>query len=102
MTTGIATAVILGALVSTAYGALFHLIMGGNFRQMINYLAAAWIGFVLGHFIGQIIGFESYKLGTVYLASASIGSCILLALTRAFEAPVVSAVEQTPSDPLQL
>lgn len=101
MTTGIATAVILGALLSTAYGALFHLIMGGNFRQMLNYLAAAWVGFILGHFIGQLIGFEFYKLGTVYLASASLGSCILLALTRAFEVPSVPIMEQTPADPLQ-
>ena len=102
MTTGIATALILGVLVSTAYGALFHLIMGGNFRQLTNYILASWVGFIVGQFLGQAIGFEAFKLGTVHLATATIGSCLLLAVTRGLEQRPVPVVEAPPSDPFHL
>jgi hypothetical protein len=73
-----ASSVVLGFLLATAYGAGFHLLLGGPSRRILLYVAAAWIGFVLGHFIGDMVNLELLKLGTLHLLSASLGAWIAL------------------------
>lgn len=76
--TVVASGVILGFLLATAYGAGFHLLLGGPARRIILYLAAAWIGFIIGHFIGDLINLELLKLGALHLFSASLGAWLAL------------------------
>jgi hypothetical protein len=71
---GTATGLVLGFLLATAYGAAFHLLLGGPPRKLVLYVLAAWVGFVLGHFVGDFLGFELLKLGVVHLFSASLGA----------------------------
>lgn len=71
---GTASSLILGVLVATAYGAAFHFIVGGPARRMIFYVFAAWIGFALGHILGNALTIDVFKLGALNLFSASIGS----------------------------
>ena len=40
---GAAAPLILGFLLATAYGAAFHLILGGPLRRILFYLLAAWL-----------------------------------------------------------
>lgn len=72
------SAVILGFLLATAYGAAFHLIMGGPARRIVLYVLTAWVGFVVGHFVGETIGLTFLSLGPLHLLSASIGAWIAL------------------------
>src|SRR5262249_27041139 len=37
--------VTFGFILATLYGALFHLVLGGNARQLALYLLAGWLGF---------------------------------------------------------
>ena len=53
MNVTLAAGMILGFLLATAYGAAFHIIMGGPARHVILYLFSAWLGFALGHLIGD-------------------------------------------------
>lgn len=76
--TTIASGIILGFLLATAYAAGFHLIIGGRPSKIILYLAAAWLGFLIGHFIGELVGVNALSLGAVNLISASIGSWLAL------------------------
>ncbi|MGD2077012.1 MAG: hypothetical protein PVH18_01415 [Chloroflexota bacterium] len=74
----IASGLVLGFLLSTIYGALFHLIVGGRPRKLLLYVIASWVGFALGHFLGDLLGFELLKLGAIHLLAASIGSWLAL------------------------
>lgn len=76
-----ASGLVLGFLLATAYGAAFHLIIGGRPRKIILYILAAWVGFILGHFIGDFIGFNTFRLGAVHLFTASLGAWIALVLS---------------------
>ena len=75
---GTASGLVLGFLLATSYGAAFHLLLGGPPRKIVLYVLAAWVGFVLGHFIGDFLGIELLKLGVVHLFSASLGAWIAL------------------------
>lgn len=77
----IASGLVLGFLLSTIYGAVFHLIIGGPPRKLLVYVAASWIGFMVGHFLGDLLGIEALKLGAIHLLAASIGSWLALILT---------------------
>lgn len=73
-----ASGLVLGFLLATAYGAAFHLIVGGRPRKIFLYILAAWVGFTLGHFIGDLIGIEAFQLGAIHLLAASLGAWIAL------------------------
>ena len=75
---GIASALVLGFLLATAYGAGFHLLLGGPARRIVLYVLASWLGFVVGHFVGDIFNIEWLKLGVLHLFTASVGSWIAL------------------------
>lgn len=75
---GTAAGVVLGFLLATVYGAGFHLVLGGPARRILLYVLAAWIGFALGHFLGDLLSINLLKLGPVYLFSASLGAWIAL------------------------
>jgi hypothetical protein len=74
-----ASGIILGFLLATAYGAGFHLILGGPARRIWLYVLAAWIGFTIGHFLGDLFQINLFKLGALHLLSASLGAWIALA-----------------------
>ncbi len=63
---------IMGFLVSSLMGAIFHLWKGGNVWRLVLYLVLAWGGFWLGHFLGQLINFEFIKVGMLYLGPACL------------------------------
>ncbi len=77
-----ASGLILGFLLATAYGAGFHLLLGGPARRIILYLVAAWIGFALGHVVGDLLNLNWLRLGALQLFSASVGAWVALFISR--------------------
>ena len=77
----IASGIVLGFLLSTIYGAIFHLIIGGPPRKLLLYVLASWVGFAVGHFLGDLLGIEWLKLGVIHLLAASVGSWLALILS---------------------
>jgi len=75
---GAASGLVLGFLLASAYGAIFHLVFGGPVRRIILYLGAAWTGFFIGQLMGDFLNFELLKLGKIHLVSASVGAWVLL------------------------
>jgi hypothetical protein len=73
-----ASGIVLGFLLATAYGAGFHVILGGPARRIPLYIFAAWIGFTLGHFLGDLLHITLLQLGALHLFSASLGAWIAL------------------------
>ncbi|MBE2201764.1 MAG: hypothetical protein IAE79_24350 [Anaerolinea sp.] len=79
---GTASALVLGFLLASAYGAGFHLLLGGPARHILLYVLTAWLGFAIGHFLGDLLNIELLKLGALHLLSASIGSWLALITSR--------------------
>lgn len=79
---GAAAALVLAFLLATAYGTGFHVILGGPARRILLYVLAAWIGFILGHVMGDLLNINLFKLGALHLFSASLGSWIALIASR--------------------
>lgn len=73
-----ASGLVLGFLLATAYGAGFHLLLGGPARRILLYVIAAWVGFLIGHFVGDLADIELLKLGALHLFTASVGAWITL------------------------
>jgi hypothetical protein len=78
MLIGASAALVLGFLIATAYGAGFHFILGGPAKRIILYVLAAWIGFAIGHLLGDFFNIEIFKLGAIHLFAASLGAWIAL------------------------
>lgn len=70
-------------VMATLYGALFHFILGGDARRLALFLLAGWLGFVIGHFAGFVLGIELFSLGAVRLIPATIGAFVALFAVRA-------------------
>ncbi|MDX1662409.1 MAG: hypothetical protein R3272_01370 [Candidatus Promineifilaceae bacterium] len=76
--TGFASGLVLSFFLATAYGAAFHVILGGPARRILLYVLSAWVGFTLGHFVGEMLDVELLTLGAINLFSASLGTWIAL------------------------
>ncbi|MCB9435937.1 MAG: hypothetical protein H6673_02970 [Anaerolineales bacterium] len=70
----------LGAIFATLYGALFHLISGGDARRLALFFLASWIGFALGHITGDLLNANIWNYGPLNVFNATIGAIIALAV----------------------
>jgi hypothetical protein len=71
-------ALILGAVLATLYGALFHLWRGGRAGRLLLYLILSWVGFWAGHFLGMYFGWSFLKIGALQFGAATVGSALAL------------------------
>jgi uncharacterized membrane protein YeaQ/YmgE (transglycosylase-associated protein family) len=69
---------ILGIIISSLYGAIFHLWRGGDGGKLFLYLVFSWIGFWLGQIIGNTFSISLASLGPLRLGTATLGSLIIL------------------------
>jgi uncharacterized membrane protein YeaQ/YmgE (transglycosylase-associated protein family) len=73
---------ILAFALATVYGAGFHLWQGGGSRRLLLYLLAGWLGFALGHFVGEWLGLAFLRLGGLNAFTATLGSMVALFAAR--------------------
>lgn len=71
---------LLGLLISTLYGTLFHFWRGGNGSRLVLYIILSWIGFWLGNYSAGLLDLTFGSIGTLRLGLATIGSLITLGL----------------------
>ncbi|OQY32095.1 MAG: hypothetical protein B6243_07680 [Anaerolineaceae bacterium 4572_5.2] len=72
--------VLLGFLIASFYGALFHLWRGGGAGRLFLYLALAWLGFFGGHFLAAWSGWIIFSVGPLNLVMATLGAILVLLL----------------------
>ncbi len=70
----------LGLVLSTLYGALFHLWRGGNAGRLLLYLILAWIGFWVGQLAGTYLNVSFDSLGQLHVFISTLGSMVFLAI----------------------
>jgi hypothetical protein len=71
---------LFGILISTLYGALYHLWRGGSVRKLLLFVVLAWIGFWGGHFLGEYLGWIFAPIGPLNLGMATLGAALVLGL----------------------
>jgi len=72
--------ILIGIVISSLYGAAFHLSRGGGLGRLILYLILAWIGFWIGHILGAALGFTFFNLGPLNLGMATLGAAATLGI----------------------
>ncbi len=73
-------ALLLGFIISTLYGAAFHLWRGGGAGRFLLYLILSWLGFGIGQFLGERLNVSFASVGPLHLGMASLGSLVFLAI----------------------
>jgi len=73
-------ALIFGLILSTLYGAVFHLIKGGGAGKLLLYLSVSWAGFWLGQFVASRFGLTLFSIGPLHLGIATLASFAFLFL----------------------
>jgi uncharacterized membrane protein YeaQ/YmgE (transglycosylase-associated protein family) len=73
-------ALFLGLILSTLYGALFHLWRGGNAGRLLLYLLLSWIGFWLGQLVGSLLNIPFDLIGQLHILTSTLGSLVFLAI----------------------
>ena len=71
-------ALLFGFILSTAYGAAFHLWRGGGAGRLLLDLILAWSGFAAGQILGNSLGLSFARLGTLHIGLATICSLVFL------------------------
>ncbi len=69
--------ILVGVLLSTLYGALFHFIRGGSTRILFLNLVLAWAGFWAGDSLGW---YMNWTFGAVGVLNAGMGTVVALVL----------------------
>ncbi|MAS33580.1 MAG: hypothetical protein CL610_06210 [Anaerolineaceae bacterium] len=71
-----------GFLLATLYGAGFHFLIGGDIRRLALFLLSAWVGFSLGHVLGVMLTIDIMNIGTLRVASATLGAFTALVVAH--------------------
>jgi hypothetical protein len=71
-------AIVLGFVLSTLYGAGFHLLRGGGAGRLILYLILGWLGFWIGNGLAGLLGWDFGKVGSLNVFIASTTSIFFL------------------------
>lgn len=72
--------ILFGVLLSTLYGAGFHLWRGGGLGRLVLYLILGWIGFWAGQILASSFAWTFASLGSLHLGMATITSFIFLGI----------------------
>ncbi len=70
--------ILLGVVLSTLYGAAFHVLRGGGIGKLFFYLLLAWIGFWIGDQLGVYFGWTFWSVGVLNAGAATLMSLGLL------------------------
>jgi uncharacterized membrane protein YeaQ/YmgE (transglycosylase-associated protein family) len=71
-------ALLFGFCVSTLLGGIFHLWKDGGLGRLILNLLLGWIGFAIGHILGNQMGWGIVDVGPLHLGTALVGCVALL------------------------
>ena len=69
---------LLALVIALLYGALYHLIRGGNGWRLLLYFGLSISGFALGQVIGMWLGWLLFMLGSLNLGMGTVGSAMFL------------------------
>jgi hypothetical protein len=94
----ISPSLILAIVVASVYAVLYNLWRGGAFRDLLFYLAAAWVGFGLGQFAGWLVGLRWLMVGPLHMLEGTLLSWGILFLVNWLRLPEQARAQTTASN----
>lgn len=89
---------LLGVLLASACGFLFHLIRGGRLPRLLLYLITSIGAFFIGHFISEILDWRLIRVGTLNLFPALLATVIGLIAASVLAGPEVARPRKRKKD----
>lgn len=71
-------AFLMGMLISSIIGLLFHMWKDGGTGRLLFYLILAWAGFWAGHFGGNAVGWGFLYIGPLNFGFGVLGAAVFL------------------------
>jgi uncharacterized membrane protein YeaQ/YmgE (transglycosylase-associated protein family) len=65
-------------IIATLFGAVFHIIVGGDAKRLALFLLSGWIGFGLGQFAGILFEIDFFPIGELLIIPAALGAVVAL------------------------
>lgn len=65
-------------IIATLIGAVFHVVVGGDARRLAVFLLASWMGFALGHALGNTLDIQLLMIGELRMFPAAAGAVFAL------------------------
>jgi len=78
---------VLGLLIAILAPAVLHLLRGGSLSRFLLLIAASWVGFFAGHFLGQALDWHLMRVGVINLFPALLAELLALAFTVLLAGP---------------
>jgi hypothetical protein len=72
--------ILLGVVLATLYGSVFHFLRGGSLLKLLADLVLALAGFWAGHWLGWYMGWTFWPVGVLNAGMGTLGSAVLLLL----------------------
>ena len=73
-------ALLFGLCISTLLGAIFHFWKNGGLGRLLFDILISWIGFTIGHILGDQLGWGIVDVGPLHLGTAVVANIVLLFL----------------------
>jgi uncharacterized membrane protein YccC len=89
---------LLGVLIASAIGSLFHLIRGGRIARLLLYLITALGAFFIGHFISELLDWHLMRVGTLNLFPALLATIIGLIAASILAGPEIARRRKRKKD----
>jgi len=70
----------LGTVIASVFGCAFHFWHGGGFKWLVFFNLLSWLGFWLGHIVGNLTRVRFLILGPINFGPAIIGTVVILFL----------------------
>lgn len=71
---------LLGLIIASLFGTIYHLWRGGGPGRILFYLVLAWLGFFGGHSLASWQGWHLFLLGPLDLGMGAVGALVFLFL----------------------
>ncbi len=86
---------LLGLVVSSVVGLLYHLVRGGGYKRLLLYVTCSWIAFFAGHWLGALIGWTSLRWGSLNMLPALFATVLVLILADIMAGPRIRSARKT-------
>ncbi len=70
--------IVFGVLLSTLYGAIYHLLRGGSTKMMLVFILLAWIGFWLGDALAWNLDWYFFGIGNLNAGTGTVFSFVFM------------------------
>lgn len=74
-------------LISTGLGLIFHFVRGGGLARLALYLVTAWVAFLIGQVVADLLDWHLFRVGPLNLFAAVLAALLGLLIASLLAGP---------------